>query len=189
MDKTWMNCRNKLRPEYKNGVRSFIKFANEHIGEQSKIWCPCLRCMNVELHTYPTVQEHLLFNGIMTSYTAWILHGEPMPMNVEGVHDDDSDDEGGSVQGGISNTEDNPHDELPELVEDIYRGFMDDDLGDLGSGHEIVTSGMLSEENSREDMVVDDDFICNDGGETLESCDEVEKYLHSIDDSVAKSDL
>ena len=96
MDKTWMNCRNKLRPEYTNGVRSFIKFANGHMGEQSKIWCSCLRCMNVELRTYPTVQEHLLFNGIMTSYTAWILHGEPMPMNVEGVHDD-SDDEGGSV--------------------------------------------------------------------------------------------
>ena len=58
----------------------------------------------------------------MISYTAWILHGEPMPINVKGVHDDDSDDEGGSVQGGIFDTEDNPHDELPELLEDIYRG-------------------------------------------------------------------
>ena len=142
MDKTWMNCRNKLRPEYTNGVRSFIKFASEHMGEQSKIWCPCLRCMNVELHSYPTVQEHLLFNGIMTSYTAWIHHGEQMPMNVEGVHDDDSDDEGGSVQGGLSDTEDNPHDELPELLEDIYRGvLMDDDLGDLGSGHGFDSVG------------------------------------------------
>ncbi|XXG79844.1 hypothetical protein AAC387_Pa09g0829 [Persea americana] len=91
--------------------------------------------MNVELHTYPIVQEHLLFNGIMTSYTAWMLHGEPMPMNVEGVHDDDSDDEGGSVLGGISDMENNPHDELPELLEDILLGgggVMDDDLG--GSG-------------------------------------------------------
>ncbi|XXG69625.1 hypothetical protein AAC387_Pa06g2439 [Persea americana] len=142
MDKTWINCRNKLRSEYTNGVRSFIKFAIEHMGEQSKICCPCLRCMNVELHSYPTVQEHLLFNGIMTSYTAWIHHGEQMPMNVEGVHDDDSDDEGGSVQGGISDTEDNPHDELPELLEDIYRGvLMDDDLGDLGSGHGFDSVG------------------------------------------------
>ncbi|XXG48359.1 hypothetical protein AAC387_Pa02g2834 [Persea americana] len=94
MDKTWMNCRNKLRPEYTNGVR------------------------------------------------AWIHHGEQMPMNVEGVHDDDSDDEGGSVQGGLSDTEDNPHDELPELLEDIYRGvLMDDDLGDLGSGHGFDSVG------------------------------------------------
>ncbi|XXG72632.1 hypothetical protein AAC387_Pa07g1687 [Persea americana] len=142
MDKTWMDCRNKLRPEYTNGVRSFIKFASEHMGEQSKIWCPCLRCMNVELHSYPTIQEHLLFNGIMTSYTTWIHHGEQMPMNVEGVHNDDSDDEGGSVQGGLSDMEDNPRDELPELLEDIYRGvLMDDDLGDLGFGHGFDSVG------------------------------------------------
>ncbi|XXG59043.1 hypothetical protein AAC387_Pa04g1191 [Persea americana] len=142
MDNTWMNCRNKLRPEYTNGVRSFIKFTSEHMGEQSKILCPCLRCMNVELHSYPTVQEHLLFNGIITSYMAWIHHGEQMPMNVEGVHGDDFDDEGGSVQGGVSDTEDNPHDELLELLEDIYRGvLMDDDLGDLGSGHGFDSVG------------------------------------------------
>ncbi|XXG57020.1 hypothetical protein AAC387_Pa03g4288 [Persea americana] len=56
-------------------------------------------------------------------------------MNVKGVHDDDSKDEGGSVQSGISDKEDYPHDELPELLEDIYRGgFMDDELEDLGSG-------------------------------------------------------
>ncbi|XXG67912.1 hypothetical protein AAC387_Pa06g1146 [Persea americana] len=85
----------------------------------------------------------------MTSYTARILHGEPMPMNVEGVHDDDSDDEGGSVQGGIFDTEDYPHDELPELLEDIYReGFMDDDLGDVGSGH-VVISTSDNNENSQ----------------------------------------
>ncbi|XXG79835.1 hypothetical protein AAC387_Pa09g0822 [Persea americana] len=55
---------------------------------------------------------------------------------------------------------------------------------------EIVTSGILSEENSREHMVVDDDFIYNDQDETLEEyCDEVEKDLHSIDDSDAESEL
>ncbi|KAJ8618063.1 hypothetical protein MRB53_014249 [Persea americana] len=54
----------------------------------------------------------------------------------------------------------------------------------------IVTSGILSEENSREDVVVDDDFICDDEDETLEEyCDEVEKNLHSIDDSDAESHL
>ncbi|XXG53555.1 hypothetical protein AAC387_Pa03g1638 [Persea americana] len=78
----------------------------------------------------------------MNSYTAWILHGEQMPMNVEVVHDDDFDDEGGSVQGGISDMEDNPPDELPKLLEDIYRGvLMDDDLGDLGSDHGFDSVG------------------------------------------------
>ena len=60
---------------------------------------------------------------------------------------------------------------VPILVEDPDR--MDQpryDRSDIDP--EIVTSGILSEENSREDMMVDDDFICDDEDEILkEYCD------------------
>ncbi|XXG59651.1 hypothetical protein AAC387_Pa04g1700 [Persea americana] len=108
--------------------------------------------------------------------------------DIPELGDVESNDDGPSIQNDAFQQE-KKTDVVPIVVGDPDR--MDQpryDRSDVDPS--IVTSGILSEENSREDVVVDDDFICDDEDETLEEyCDEVEKNLHSIDDSNVESHL
>lgn len=62
--------------------KSFIKFTQLCLGEKVDWYCcPCLVCcLNVK-NTAESLYEHIICNGIDTSYTRWIYHGEPFPKN------------------------------------------------------------------------------------------------------------
>ncbi|XP_058208168.1 uncharacterized protein LOC131321181 [Rhododendron vialii] len=44
----------------------------------SKIYCPCKKCVNLIFGTRSGVKEHLIINGFNTKYTRWTIHGESL---------------------------------------------------------------------------------------------------------------
>ncbi|KAL8101416.1 hypothetical protein AgCh_033342 [Apium graveolens] len=70
--------------DYKKGVASFIKFASEHVEDDSNIirW-PYQECENKYWKGYVDVTYDLYRHGIMEWYTKWDLHGEKNVRHVE----------------------------------------------------------------------------------------------------------
>ncbi|KAF7131691.1 hypothetical protein RHSIM_Rhsim09G0134500 [Rhododendron simsii] len=78
MDKSWIDIRNRLDPTYIQGVEKFLEFAYDKKHPDSKIYCPCTKCMNLIFGTRSGVKEHLIVNGFNTKYTRWTIHGESL---------------------------------------------------------------------------------------------------------------
>ncbi|KAL3810174.1 hypothetical protein ACJIZ3_000048 [Penstemon smallii] len=76
MDKTWMDCP-RSSTEYQTGMQSFLDFAFSNSNNWT-ILCPCRKCKNGICRTRNVVLEHLLWNGFLSGYTKWVLHGELM---------------------------------------------------------------------------------------------------------------
>jgi hypothetical protein len=57
------------------------------------ILCPCGRCLNQKYLSQALVNRHILLNGMDSSYTWWIHHGERLDVDVNeypnDVHDND----------------------------------------------------------------------------------------------------
>ncbi|XP_012827605.1 PREDICTED: uncharacterized protein LOC105948893 isoform X2 [Erythranthe guttata] len=90
MDKSWMTAK-KFSSEYVQGVRSFMKFVDEHIGQHCDMKCPCTFCLNSYIRSKKEVLDHLLIRGIDVEYTRWIHHGECFDYQVS-HSDSDNDD-------------------------------------------------------------------------------------------------
>jgi hypothetical protein len=69
-----------------------MSFIRERFNEAEKILCPCTRCMNHHSLHQNEVERHLLINGMCTTYTRWINHGEAIEVHVleEPVHQDEN---------------------------------------------------------------------------------------------------
>ena len=76
MDKSWMCLRNKLCKEYLDGIKSFIKVAEQCINENNLVRCPCKECQNAFFKSLHIVKTHLRRYGIAESYTKWVFHCE-----------------------------------------------------------------------------------------------------------------
>ena len=69
-------------PQYIGGVKSFMSFVRERFNEDEEILCPCTCCLNHK-HLYQNeVGRHLLLNGMSSTYTRWINHGESSSVHV-----------------------------------------------------------------------------------------------------------
>ncbi|XP_012840363.1 PREDICTED: uncharacterized protein LOC105960705 [Erythranthe guttata] len=108
MDKSWMTAR-KFSREYVQGVQSFMKFVDEHIGQEREIKCPCTFCLNSYIRSKEEVLDHLLIRGIDTEYTRWIHHGELFDYQVPR-----SDSDNGSV-----NEDDDHTNGVNDLLNDL----------------------------------------------------------------------
>ncbi|KNA22760.1 hypothetical protein SOVF_030250 [Spinacia oleracea] len=80
-DRSWMHIQglsNRLQPTYRNGVKSFLKFAFKDAipNTRAKRRCPCLNCRNYIDHDRETMRAHLFRVGIEPDYNPWIFHGE-----------------------------------------------------------------------------------------------------------------
>ncbi|XP_058101081.1 uncharacterized protein LOC131245557 isoform X1 [Magnolia sinica] len=78
--KEWM-LKPKLSEEYLIGVLAFLKYLRQNIqslGGDDRYYCPCVKCCNVAggRKKLDEISEHLICDGIDTSYTTWIFHGE-----------------------------------------------------------------------------------------------------------------
>ncbi|KAG5553151.1 hypothetical protein RHGRI_011123 [Rhododendron griersonianum] len=78
MDKSWIDIRKRLDPTYIEGVEKFLDFAYDKKHPDSKIYCPCKKCVNLIFGTRSGVKEHLIINGFNTNYTRWTIHGESL---------------------------------------------------------------------------------------------------------------
>jgi hypothetical protein len=84
-----------------------MNFIKERFNEAEQILCPCSDCLNHKYLDQKDVERHLLLNGMSSTYTRWIKHGEdnnvyvleePVPEDgndnslEEPVHDDPLDE-------------------------------------------------------------------------------------------------
>ncbi|XP_050258987.1 uncharacterized protein LOC126703983 [Quercus robur] len=74
MDKSWMKKQRGSR-EYIEGVLKFVEFASKHASD-GKIFCPCTKCVNMNLVLPGVAREHLWSKGMLQNYTLWKWHGE-----------------------------------------------------------------------------------------------------------------
>ncbi|KAF9589401.1 hypothetical protein IFM89_023677 [Coptis chinensis] len=148
--KAWMKERSPC-PKYMEGVELFMKFAKDHSGNVDWYLCPCINCRNVGGgKTYKVVKEHLICDGIMTSYTTWYCHGEPI-IDVEPNQERCSASSSGKT-----------HEEQPrmlDLVNDAFRRVLPEsldacmnELGSHGDTHTERGEDNNSKNNSREDI-------------------------------------
>ncbi|KAL9452896.1 hypothetical protein AB3S75_008643 [Citrus x aurantiifolia] len=73
---SWMHLRNKLCKEYLDGIKSFMKAAEQCANENNLVRCPCKECQNAFFKPLHIVKAHLKRYGIAASYTKWVFHGE-----------------------------------------------------------------------------------------------------------------
>ena len=97
MDRRWVHGR-LFSDEYLKGVEEFMKFVRGKFSEDEEILCPCSICLNQMYRHQTMVQRHLLMNGIQSSYTKWIHHGEELDVDVVEMH---VTDDGASHDGDI----------------------------------------------------------------------------------------
>jgi hypothetical protein len=74
-------------------VSKFMNFIQGKFSEDEQILCPCGRCLNQKYFCKALVNRHILWNGMGSSYTRWIHHGERLDADVidypNDVHDND----------------------------------------------------------------------------------------------------
>ena len=83
MDRSWINCKVKMTPEYIQGVKTFMDFVLLHNNGAPDMVCPCRKCANVSRPTVVDVRCHIHINGMSNCYTTWIYHGESSGSNNE----------------------------------------------------------------------------------------------------------
>jgi len=70
-----------------------MNFIKERFNETEQILCPCTNCLNHKYLHQNDVERHLLLNGMSSTYTRWINHGEGSDVHVleEPVPEDGND--------------------------------------------------------------------------------------------------
>ncbi|CAN1825606.1 hypothetical protein LINPERHAP1_LOCUS31227 [Linum perenne] len=116
MDKSWMEKR-RFSVEYIEGVNSFMRFIEDHLGRNVDIHCPCKSCLNVFQEPQEVVLSHLMINGIDVGYTRWIYHGEQFNAVVDDLNMLDIDvlEEDNNEDGGEGDDEE---DQLFDLLDE-----------------------------------------------------------------------
>ena len=114
MDRSWVHGR-LFSPEHIEGVRQFMSFIQEKFSENVEILCPCGRCLNQKYLCQPLVEKHILMNGMDSTYTRWIHHGESIDVEVVEHPIDLHDHSDGFIHG-----EDDNVDRLEGLIGDLH---------------------------------------------------------------------
>jgi hypothetical protein len=92
---------------------------SKKFNENVEILCPCSRCLNQKYQRQAVVKKHILMNGMGTTYTRWIPHGESLDVNVIEHPIDIHEDDDGSTHG------------VGVIVDDNYGDCLEGILGDL----------------------------------------------------------
>jgi hypothetical protein len=121
MDRSWINTR-LFSKRYLAGVDEFMKFVEERFTETEEILCPCRKCLNQLYKNKSQVEDHLYINGMASTYTTWIHHGEPL-LNARLNENVDHIDEQHSFNEDACMNEfeqDNLDDRLLEMVHELF---------------------------------------------------------------------
>ncbi|XP_057999133.1 uncharacterized protein LOC110673361 [Hevea brasiliensis] len=113
--KGWMDLvGDHLNDIYLRGVEEFLDYAFKKTRMYGEIHCPCVKCSNRYSTTREVVRTHLKVYGIIRSYTFWYHHGERV-----GKYESDSESD--------QLNEDEPSDEMHDMLRDLYPEFCDQD--------------------------------------------------------------
>ncbi|XP_074323383.1 uncharacterized protein LOC141660306 [Apium graveolens] len=82
MDRSWLKADRRTK-EFKKGVDDLLMFAFENGYNEDKISCPYLKCAHNKSWKARIVKNHLFQYGIDETYTRWIWHGEPNPVESD----------------------------------------------------------------------------------------------------------
>ena len=124
-----------------NGLKSFLDAAEAHKSSKGFMCCPCRVCQNKkEYSKRSTLHAHIYEKGFMDNYTLWTKHGEPGVVMQDGEEDDDHniadwahlyeagafedepmDDAEEMDEAGENAAEDQPPDELGQVLVDSQR--------------------------------------------------------------------
>lgn len=87
MDRSWIRKGvRRLSNEHMKGVDEFMQFVRANFAKDAVILCPCRQCLNRSRIAQGRVEDHLLLNGMASTYDRWIYHGEPLdgqPQHIE----------------------------------------------------------------------------------------------------------
>ncbi|KAJ0538371.1 putative Transposase-associated domain-containing protein [Helianthus annuus] len=77
-DKSWITLRNRRSSEFLNGLDSFMEISSNHVNNEGKAYCPCIRCANSKrlLQELPPIYAHIHDRGFLPSYMTLVHHGE-----------------------------------------------------------------------------------------------------------------
>ena len=64
-----------LSKEHMKGVDDFMAFVRANFANDAHILCPCCECLNRPRMAQGRVEDHLLLNGMSSTYDRWIYHG------------------------------------------------------------------------------------------------------------------
>jgi hypothetical protein len=81
MDRSWVHLK-PFTPAYMDRVEAFMEFVEGKYLEDSKIKCPCRRCVNQVSRHQQEVNDHIHMFGMSLSYTRWIHHGESLGAEI-----------------------------------------------------------------------------------------------------------
>ena len=81
MDRSWVHG-TLFSTEHIDGVKQFMSFIEGKFSENVEISCPCGRCLNQKYLCQPVVRKHILMNGMDSTYTGWIHHGESIGVEL-----------------------------------------------------------------------------------------------------------
>ena len=148
MDRRWIH-EALFTNKYVAGVRNFMDFVAARFRKDAAILCPCSRCINQKSMGTRDVERHILLNGMCSTYTRWIHHGESSDVHVldEPVHVD-ADSNPLEPENNADRVEDIFTDlmgvELPSS--DVAAGDGNDGDGNHGDGnHNSVFAAFLEE--------------------------------------------
>jgi hypothetical protein len=117
MDRSWVHGRLFSR-EHVDGVKEFMNFIQGKSSEDEQILCPCDRCLNQKYLSQALVNMHILLNGMDSSYTRQIHHGQRLDVDVIEYPDDVHDNDDGFIhEEGV--TEDYSADRLEVVLGDL----------------------------------------------------------------------
>jgi hypothetical protein len=117
-----------------DSVKEFMSFVKGKFSDNVEILCPCSRCLNQKYLSQDLVNKHMLMNGMDSTYTRWIHHGEDLNVDIAEhvlANVDDSDN-------GIDETEndvdpwESVFGELHSTGAEVEREVGDNDDGDTG---------------------------------------------------------
>ncbi|KAF2289305.1 hypothetical protein GH714_034391 [Hevea brasiliensis] len=108
----------RLNNIYLRGVEEFLDYAFKKTGTHGEIRCPCVKCSNTYSATREVVGTHLKVYGIIHNYTFWYHHGER-------VGESESDSE------SVQLSENEPSNEMHNMLMDLYPEFCDQDANDM----------------------------------------------------------
>jgi hypothetical protein len=105
-------------------VKEFMTFVRGKFGDNVEILCPCSRCLNQKYLSQAVVNKHMMMNGMDSSYTKWIHHGEDFNVNItECVPVVHNDSDNVSIDGiGVTEDDNNDADHWEEILGDLQTG-------------------------------------------------------------------
>lgn len=63
-------------------MNEFLKLTVKNINDCNVIWCPCMKCKNITLHSLKEIISHIYLNEFDSNYQRWIWHGEYCEFSV-----------------------------------------------------------------------------------------------------------